>query len=108
MKYYIATISLVMFVIIYVEASVGLAVHRTHSISVASEIISTHNVAETNRTAIEKLVSSTGNGHGYYSTITAVALIGILSNLVAITRWLFSDFNRRAAANRLTAVDPAS
>jgi hypothetical protein len=103
MKYFISICNIVICAIVLVTCSIGLAVHRADSISVAYEIIQRQNIADKDREAIEHLVSSTGNTSSYHTLIANAAMIGILLNLVAIPYWVFAGRKPTRQAAQLTA-----
>jgi len=77
------------FLALYAFASAGMAVFRTHSISVAAEIAKSDSSQKIDRTNLEKLVRSTGNTEYYYRILANVAVLGGSTNAIVFVALLW-------------------
>ena len=89
MKYVICSCNILLCIIVFGFAAVGLAVHRAHALSVAVEIVKSYNLSDSDRNSMETLVRSTGNTKFYYSTIVATVEIGLIFNVAFIGYWIY-------------------
>jgi hypothetical protein len=94
MKYLLCLANLLCFLALYTFSSVGLAVFRAHSISVAAEIAKVNSSPNADRTMLETLVLTTGNARFYYRTLANVAAFGGSLNVLAIAVMLWNSKRR--------------
>ena len=80
MKSGILILSAVLFGCVYLLSSTGLAVHRTHAISVATGLVKSGTIPQSELATLEREVRSVGNADFYYRTISEVALLGCGAN----------------------------
>lgn len=103
MKYWICLANLVCFVALYAFASVGLAVFRTHSISVAAEIAKMDSSSSVDRTRLEKVVLTTGNARFYYRALANGAVFGGSINAIAVVVMLWNSKRKHGDETAKTA-----
>lgn len=86
------------FGVIYMTSAVALGVFRTHAISISAELQKNYNLPETNRAAIERLVSSTGDAPGYFRMICSISVLFLCLN-TALLGWFYFTRKRTAIEN---------
>ncbi len=80
MKWGILILSSALFGCMYVLSSTGLAVHRTHAISVTTGLVTSGKIPQSEFATVEQQVLSVGNADFYYRTISNVAGLGCAAN----------------------------
>jgi len=89
MKFCFLAANLLCFLALVGFSSVGLAVYRTHAVSVAVEIVKMNTDPNIDRAKLEKVVLTTGNAPFYYRVLTNLALFGGTMNVIAIVALLW-------------------
>ena len=100
MKYFLFCINIGAFLALYIMACVGLAVFRTHSISVAHQINKIAVQKNGDNFLIEQIVGSTGNAIFYYQTIAYMAGWGCMINIIVAVSGLGWNAYKRHQDNK--------